>query len=433
MKKLFLLLLSAALGLSAAEKIYLFNGLGDQGTLSKVENGAIANNVANVGKYPNDIKYQNGKLFVLNSGTNNIKIINESNLSDAGSIELHTAASNPWKMSLCNGKIYVTSLYGTGVEVWSAEGTYLKTITIPDIVPGAGTTAIQTVGSKVFVNRSNLTYDANYNATYGIERMFVINSVNDELIGNFTSGINVAAMLTDNENELHVLCTGNRGTIGGYVKTFNTTTYANIDSIYLGSQPGAFCLSGTEMLVAVSGQNPDYSGFGGVMKYNATTNQVINGGSSLLYSNAASGIMDICVDASGKAYLPIFSSNQLVVLNGSTVSATWTAGNGPQGLCYVNTTDIANETEKAVNLISAYPNPFNNSTRISFNLTQRADIKAAIYNQNGQFVQNLLESNYGVGTYAIDFNANGLNSGVYFIKLTSGNQQIGIQKLLFCK
>jgi len=433
MKKLFVLLLTAVLGLYAAEKMYLFNGLGDQGTISKIENGAIANNVANVGKYPNDIKYQDGKLFILNSGTNNIKIINESNLSDAGSIELHTTASNPWKMAFCNGKIYVTSLYGTGVEVWTASGSYLKTITIPDVISGAGTTAIQAVGSKVFVNRSNLTYDANYNPTYGTERAFVINSATDELAGNFTSGINVAAMLSDNENELHVLCTGNRGSIGGYVKTFNTTTYANTDSIYLGSQPGAFCQSGSEMLVAVAGQNPDYSGFGGVMKYNATTNQVTNGGANLLYNNPASGIMDICVDASGKAYLPLFSSNQLVVLNGSTITATWTTGNGPQGLCYVNTTDIADEINKSASMISAYPNPFNNSTRISFTLNQRADIRAAVYNQNGQFVQNLIQSNYNAGTHAIDFNANGLNSGVYFVKLTSGSLQVAIQKLLLCK
>jgi len=261
----------------------------------------------------------------------------------------------------------------------------------------------------------------------------VINSATDELAGNFTSGINVAAMLSDNENELHVLCTGNRGSIGGYVKTFNTTTYANTDSIYLGSQPGAFCQSGSEMLVAVAGQNPDYSGFGGVMKYNATTNQVTNGGANLLYNNPASGIMDICVDASGKAYLPLFSSNQLVVLNGSTITATWTTGNGPQGLCYVNTTDIADEINKSASMISAYPNPFNNSTRISFTLTQRAEIRAAVYNQNGQFVQNLIQSNYNAGTHAIDFNANGLNSGVYFVKLTSGSLQVAIQKLLLCK
>jgi len=430
MKKLLVLLLTILTVLSAAEKIYVVNALGDLGTISRLENGSISNNIANTGNCPNDIKYHNGKLYVLNSGTNNVKIYNEPSLTDAGACELHAAASNPWKMAISNNKIYVTSFYGSGVEVWTTEGVFVKTIVIPDLNPASGTGAIFAFGNKVFVNRNNW----NYSPSYLTEKMFVLNSETDEIITSFTSGVNVAAMEIDNNNKLHVLCTGDRANIGGYVKTYNTTTYAKVDSIYLGSQPGAFCKApNNEFLVAVSGFNADWTGFGGVMKYNANTNQVVNGSTNLLYTNSASGVMDIFSDASGKIYLALFSQNKLAVLNGSAVTDTWTTGNGPQNLYYINTTGIADEINKSATLITAYPNPFNNSTRISFNLTQRADIKAAVYNQNGQFVQNLIESNYGAGTHSVDFNANGLNSGVYFVRLTSGNQQIGIQKLLLCK
>jgi len=430
MKKMLILLLVVITALSAAEKIYVVNALGDQGTISRLENGSISNNIANTGNCPNDIKYYNDKLYVLNSLTNNVKIYNEPSLSDAGACEMHATASNPWKMAISNNKLYVTSLYGTGVEVWTTDGVFVKTIVIPDLNPASGTGAIFAIGNRIFVNRNNW----DYSPSYLTERMFVLNSETDEIITSFTSGVNVAAMEIDSNNKLHVLCTGNRADIGGYVKTFNTTTYAKVDSIYLGSQPGAFCKNqNNEFLVAVSGYNDDWTGFGGVMKYNANTNQVINGSSNLLYTNSASGVMDICLDASGKIYLALFSQNKLAVLNGSTVTENWITGNGPQNLYYINTTGIANETEKAINLVTAYPNPFNNSTRISFNLTQKALIKAAVYNQNGQFVQNLLESNCNAGTHAIDFNASGLNSGVYFVKLTSGNQQVGIQKLLLCK
>jgi len=240
MKKLLIMLLTSLIGLSAAEKIYVVNALGDQGTISRLENGAISNNIANTGKFPNDIKYHNGKLFVLNSGTNNVKIYDEPSLADAGSCELQAAGSNPWKMAISNSKIYITSLYGTGVEVWTTGGVFVKTITIPGLTPYAGTGAAFTVGNKVFINRNNYFYDSGSGSmVYNTEKMFVINSETDEIITSFTSGVNVAAMEIDNNNKLHVLCTGNRANITGYVKTFNTTTYAMVDSLYLGSQPGA--------------------------------------------------------------------------------------------------------------------------------------------------------------------------------------------------
>ncbi|MCK4980744.1 MAG: hypothetical protein KAS62_10130, partial [Candidatus Delongbacteria bacterium] len=83
--------------------IFLFNGLGDVGTLSIIDNdGQIANDVMNVGKWPNHISEDGGTLYVVNSGNNNIQMINASNNENMGSIEL-TAYSNPMRSVVCNG------------------------------------------------------------------------------------------------------------------------------------------------------------------------------------------------------------------------------------------------------------------------------------------------------------------------------------------
>ena len=317
------------------ERIYLFNGLGDFGTLSRIQDGLITNSLITLGKYPNDIKYSSGLLYVLNSGAEgagNIKIINESTMQDVGSLEMMNTKSNPWKMSIGNGKIYVTSLNGPGVEVWSvAEKKYLKTIAIPDLIPYSGTTSAIIVNNKLFVSRGN--YSAN-------EKIFVVDINADTVVTSFTSGVNSAAMLLDKEGELHILFTGDRANIGGYVKTFDTSTYLMKDSIYLGSQPGAFCMAADgEVFVSISGLNADWTGFGGVMRYNSTTNLIINSSVDLFYSNSSSGIMDIYISTDKKIYLPLFNENKLVVLNSSgTVTKEYTTGNGPQGLCYVKTT-----------------------------------------------------------------------------------------------
>ena len=56
--------------------VFLFNGLGDLGTMSVVDkNGDINNDVISLGKWPNHIMEYDGRLYVTNSGNNNVQII----------------------------------------------------------------------------------------------------------------------------------------------------------------------------------------------------------------------------------------------------------------------------------------------------------------------------------------------------------------------
>ncbi|MBN2279477.1 MAG: T9SS type A sorting domain-containing protein [Candidatus Marinimicrobia bacterium] len=69
-----------------------------------------------------------------------------------------------------------------------------------------------------------------------------------------------------------------------------------------------------------------------------------------------------------------------------------------------------------------YPNPFNPTTIISFQLSSNAQTSLIIYNVLGVEVQRLVSEKLGTGTHQINFDGSGLNSGVYFYTLTSGNQ-----------
>ncbi len=72
-----------------------------------------------------------------------------------------------------------------------------------------------------------------------------------------------------------------------------------------------------------------------------------------------------------------------------------------------------------------YPNPFNPSTSISFELASAGPVTLEIYNQKGQLVTTLVNSELHAGTHSAAWNghdANGapVSSGVYFYRMRSG-------------
>ncbi|HQO09505.1 MAG TPA: hypothetical protein PLK90_05255 [Clostridiales bacterium] len=318
--------------------VFLFNGKGDVGTLSVIsDEGMISNDILSVGKWPNHIIESGGTIFVVNSGNNNVQMIDAETNENTGSVEL-SAFSNPMRAAVANGKLYATNTFGSGIDVYDLGSDSLYTIPLTGVTMNGGTDAIISKANRVYAGVRNITYDVNWNAVYGDEYIAVIDAAADTVITSFQAGINIADMLINEENELHVLSTGNRADIAGFVRVFDLSAidFNNFSQVDIGSQPGSFILREDGMVyVAVSGFNPDWTGFGGIMKYNSVNNEIINGSDSLIYSSAGSGILDICMDGYGKVYAPLFDKNELVIMENDTVDTVLTTGNGPQGMVFV--------------------------------------------------------------------------------------------------
>ena len=71
--------------------------------------------------------------------------------------------------------------------------------------------------------------------------------------------------------------------------------------------------------------------------------------------------------------------------------------------------------------LTNYPNPFNPTTNISFEVLKNDFISLTIYNNSGQFVENVFEGFVESGEYSFSFDASNLNSGVYYSVLNVGN------------
>jgi hypothetical protein len=71
-------------------------------------------------------------------------------------------------------------------------------------------------------------------------------------------------------------------------------------------------------------------------------------------------------------------------------------------------------------LYENYPNPFNPSTQIQFDLPLSTHVTVSVYNALGQSVQMLLSQNLPAGKHRITFEAQNLPSGVYYYRIEAG-------------
>jgi len=83
-------------------------------------------------------------------------------------------------------------------------------------------------------------------------------------------------------------------------------------------------------------------------------------------------------------------------------------------------------------LDSNYPNPFNPTTNISYQLPKASNVTLTVYDMLGKEVAELVNENKSVGIYNVNFNASNLPSGIYFYKIQAGDFT-DIRKMLLMK
>ena len=96
--------------------------------------------------------------------------------------------------------------------------------------------------------------------------------------------------------------------------------------------------------------------------------------------------------------------------------------------------NVSNDDEPAAQHLSLYnyPNPFRQSTEISYSLAKPEQVKIQIYNLKGQLVETLIDENKPAGNYTLDWNAEEMSSGIYFMKLLTKEKAV-VKKLVIIK
>lgn len=114
--------------------------------------------------------------------------------------------------------------------------------------------------------------------------------------------------------------------------------------------------------------------------------------------------------------------DKLAISNYSTLPE----GLGEKALnsCEVSDTSTVgfNDTKLNVNTLRNYPNPFNQSTNISFHLLNEAFVSLKVYNTMGIEIAELAGDTFSSGSHHLRFDAGSLPAGSYFYTLRTANQ-----------
>lgn len=212
------------------------------------------------------------------------------------------------------------------------------------------------------------------------------------------------------------------------------------DRIYLGIQGGPLYYTDTQFATWTN------SGYGEeVNKIHVTTDDQIfaglydNGGThgGILYStdrgiswsyqcnglpeNAT--IVDITEDDNGYIYLIVEKW-----ITGNTYHRWLYRSKNPLG---ISNSNISTKLLKCE--LSSFPNPFNPTTTIKFDLPASSQVKLAVYDVTGRQISILANGILNSGTHSAEFNGAKLASGVYFYQLEAEGKIIGRNKMMLLK
>lgn len=95
-------------------------------------------------------------------------------------------------------------------------------------------------------------------------------------------------------------------------------------------------------------------------------------------------------------------------------------------------TEIASIVPFDFKLINCYPNPFNPSLTINYQLPVQSDLELSVYDLNGRHVSTLYNGQHESGIHSLQWNASDMPSGVYVVRMLAG-QRIDTGKIVLLK
>ena len=114
-------------------------------------------------------------------------------------------------------------------------------------------------------------------------------------------------------------------------------------------------------------------------------------------------------------------------------SRTWYDGISYAPLNIVTAISKNEEIPEDFKLDQNYPNPFNPSTKISYSIPKSYFVSLIIFDVLGREIQKLINGYQTAGKHTIDFNANGLTSGVYFYRVKTGDGLTDTKKMILIR
>jgi hypothetical protein len=379
-------------------------------TLSKIdfETGEVNNAFCALGLMPNRIALTEDFAYVVNSGDNNLQKIDIYTGSTVSNIFIE-ASSNPYDIIIDGNYAFVSGALTN--KVYKIN---LDTETVENLIEVGGNPA----GMAIL---NNMLYVGNSDYATGYTNCSV--SVID--LGSFTveatvpMEINPQFVAAINGN-IHVSCGGNWSSIFGKICILDPETNTITDILDIGGVTSNFAITPENVVYVADGNSTALYAYDAVnleIIYDST-NPFTPGGTMVSANNEFLTVLggEWGQNFTVKTY--DFDEN---MLNEYTVGLYATdikifdTGTGTNN----------NEVVKTDFQLNNYPNPFNPTTTITFNLTAEdaKNAKLEIYNLKGQKIRkySIFNNQSSIIWNGTDENNQPVSSGIYFYTLKSGN------------
>jgi len=418
MKKVFLfMLILVSISFMFAKEMFVVNA--NSQTLGKVDliSFNANNNFSQIGLYGNDVKIYDGKIYVVNSGDNEIQVINLDSGATIATIELEDSA-NPWSIVFHYDFAYVTGLFSN--KLYKIDLNNNQIVSMLNI--GTGPEGMLINEGLLYVALTGLQYP-----NYLPGKVKVINLDTFTIVEEIVVSINPQAMILDSNQRLHVVCTGNYGNETGAVSVIDLESNEVIHTVDFNSGYITSIQMGADNIVYVG----DAYG-SGLFSYDSETFEIINdasnptftGGSHLIYKDQFYYVLNPG-DWVGSSKLQIYNySKQLVNEINLGIGAT------AMTFHQINT-DNTDVVMPQLQELQAYPNPFNGHINFEISNYEKSPnekITIEIFNVRGQKI-NTLKGNKVVWD-GKDYNSKTVPAGIYFAKTLNDNINYKTKKIL---
>jgi hypothetical protein len=129
-------------------------------------------------------------------------------------------------------------------------------------------------------------------------------------------------------------------------------------------------------------------------------------------------------DTYGDGICCTYGSGNYSFVVGSTTIASGGNFNSVDGVKFVLDVTVGIENVISENLVAIYPNPTNNISTISFNLTESASVSMEVYNTMGSLVSSIGKETMNAGSQELIFDGTNLSNGIYIVNLMVGDDLI---------
>ncbi|MBL7190202.1 right-handed parallel beta-helix repeat-containing protein [bacterium] len=214
---------------------------------------------------------------------------------------------------------------------------------------------------------------------------------------------------------LNTIVSGNLGNYGVYLSSYSNPTITFSD--FYNNQNGNFNNPpqwiGQITTTNANGDSCDqfYNIFFNPLFYSTT-------GDSAYYLTAGSP----CIDA-GDPASPPDPDGSIADIGAFPYDSSWVSVDEPK-ICLM---------PSKTSLHYPYPNPFNPSSTISYQLSADSYVELIVYDIQGREVQSLVTGHLSLGYHEVLFDGRDLSSGMYFVRLTVDSRQSTVKKMVLMK